>query len=807
MKKLSFFGALLCASLSVYSQFNISGIVKDVDGSPLAGANIQIDNTYKGAVSGSNGEFSVRSLGKGPYNLRISYLAHETAIMKVDLLDKDVYLDILLKSSPILTDEVVITALRASNSTPMAFTNMDKSQIHEQNVGQDIPYILNLTPSVVGWSDAGNGVGYTYLRIRGTDMSRINITLNGIPLNDPESQNVWWVDLPDMASSVDNVQIQRGVGTSSNGAGAFGATLNFQTNGLSKEPYAEISSSYGSFNTMKNTFMAGSGLLNNKLSFDARISEISSDGYIRHSVTELRSYFLSGSYNGENDLVKVNVFSGTEKTDLAWDGVPDTLLNKDRRYNGLGLYTDAQGHQKYYDDETDNYKQSHFQIFYSRRMNNFLNANLAFHYTKGKGYYEEYKQEQDFSGFGLANPVINGDTLTSSDVITRKWLSNNFYGITYSLNYKKERLDASLGGAWNEYDGSNYGNLIWAQNASELPVNFEWYDGSSVKKDFNIFGKANLKLFDQVNLYGDLQYRQIDYSIKGTDNDLRNITQTHVFNFLNPKAGLYFNLNNGQSAYFSFAVAHREPNRDNFVDADSGKRPTYETLLDYEAGYNFKSKRLQVGVNFYYMDYNDQLVLTGQINDVGSAIMMNVPNSYRTGIELMAGISILPDLEWDLNATFSQNKILHFTEFIDNWDTGGQDTVKHGKTNIAFSPDIVGSSRITYEPLQNLRFSLQSKYVGKQYIDNSSDSHYTLKQYFVNDAKVSYKFKSGWFKSLEIFVQANNIFNIKYETNAWLYKYNEASTTSGLTGTTTQNMNGFSPQAGINYMTGFSVKF
>ncbi|MCD4773713.1 MAG: TonB-dependent receptor, partial [Bacteroidales bacterium] len=651
-------GLLVALPLAIFSQHSISGKVSDKQtGKALQGAHIIIKNTFKSTTTNKNGEFFVNKLNDGSYILNVSFMGYETYKQKINLA-KNIKLDIKLLSKTILEEEVIITATRASEKSPTAFKNISKEKIKSDNLGQDIPFLLETTPSVVVTSDAGAGVGYTGLRIRGTDMTRINVTINGIPLNDPESHGVFWVNMPDFASSIDNMQIQRGVGTSTNGAAAFGASINIQTLKLQSKAYAEINSSAGSFNTFKNNVSFGTGLINGKYSFDGRLSKISSDGFVDRAFSDLKSYYFSGAYFGKKSILKFITFSGKEKTYQSWYGIPKDSLETNRTYNP---YT--------YKNETDNYKQDHYQLLYSKEISEYLHFNTALFFIHGEGYYEQYKKGREYSDYLLDDVIIGQDTITETDLIQQKWLDNNFYGITYSLNYKKHNVDATLGGALNEYDGDHFGEVIWAQFASNGIKDHKWYKNTGTKKDFNIFGKINYSLSEKINLYGDIQFRSINYDIKGIHDDLRDLTQDHKFNFLNPKAGIFYDINENQNAYFSFAVSNREPNRSNFRDADPGVLPKSEKLFDYELGYSFSLANFIIEANLFYMDYKDQLVLTGEINNVGAAIMANVPNSYRTGVEIATGIKFLEKFRWDVNATFSENKIKNFTEYVDNWSS------------------------------------------------------------------------------------------------------------------------------------------
>ncbi|MDX2444714.1 MAG: TonB-dependent receptor [Bacteroidales bacterium] len=785
---------------SIYGQNSVSGIVSDENGEVLIGANVILENTYFGTSTDLNGAFSFSKVESGSYVLAISYMGFEKFLQNIEVQSAPIVVSVKMTRASVLAEEVIVMATRAAPSDPVTQSTIQKDEIEKRNLGQDMPYIFNLSPSTVVSSDAGAGVGYTSFRIRGSDLTRINVTINGIPLNDPESHGTWWVNLPDFASSVDNIQIQRGVGTSTNGAGAFGASVNLQTFKLREAPYAEVNSSYGSFNTFRNNIILGSGLLNDRFTFNARFSKINSDGYIDRAFSDLFSYSLSGGYYGKKDIVKLVFASGKEKTYQAWNGVPGSMIDTDRTYNSAGEYIDKDGNIKYYENETDNYLQNHLQIFYTREFLKELYLNLAFHYTKGKGFYEQYKENRKFSNYGMNDVVVGSDTIRRSDLIQQKWLDNDLYGITYSLTYKKSKWNIIFGGALNTYIGNHFGKVIWSQVAEKGEYNYEWYRNKGIKTDFNVYGKLNYQLLPSLNLFADMQIRRIWYEIDGIDDDLRDISQTHNYFFFNPKLGVNYQISEKHRTFFSFSVGNREPNRDNLVDADlTGQVPTFETLYDYELGYQFSNRKIKLELNMYYMDYNNQLALTGQINDVGAPVMMNVKDSYRAGVEIVAGFKITPKLVWELNATFSQNKIRDFTDYTDDWDTWTQRAEYLGTTDLSFSPNIIAGSFISYELIKNFGISFISKYVSKQYIDNTSNNGRLLNAYFYNDLILNYSLKTKIVKDISFKLLINNIFNAKYETNAWIYKYYENDNE--------QFFDGYFPQAGTNFLIGVQFKF
>ncbi|MFC2096146.1 TonB-dependent receptor [Bacteroidota bacterium] len=814
MKRIGSLILLIALSASLFSQEIITGIVVNQNEDPLIGANIIIKETFKGTATNSEGEFKFTKLKPNNYTFLVSYLGYQT--MEEEVLRENLNnIKFILRPSSILSEEVIVTATRAKENDPVSFTNIGSAEIKENNLGQDIPYLLSSTPSIVSTSDAGAGIGYTTFRIRGTDQNRINITVNGVPLNDSESHGVWFVNMPDFLSSVDNIQIQRGVGTSSNGAAAFGATLNLQTKTFNRDACAEINSFAGSFNTFRNSASFGTGLINDRFTFDGRLSKIISDGYVDRAESDLESIYLSGAYYTEKSILKVNFISGTEKTYQSWNGVPKVRLEDD--YTGMQEYldnwlydqeeydhminSDSRTYNFYtYDNETDNYKQDHYQLFYSFEINSALHLNTATHYTRGRGYYEQYKKDRDFEDYQLEDLIIGVDTITSTDLIQQKWLDNHFYGGVFSLDYQTKKMTFQLGGGWNQYLGDHLGEIIWAEYASNGTIEHQWYKNDGDKVDFNIYTKLKYLFFNKLNTYIDLQYRNINYSIDGIDDDLRDITQNHKFNFFNPKLGLFYQISDLQSTYLTFGIANREPNRSNYTDADPSKTlPKHETLYNLELGYKLNYTNFFLSSNLYYMNYKDQLVLTGEINDVGSAIMTNVEKSYRLGIEFSGEINILKKLSIGANTTISQNKISDFTEYIDNWDTWGQESNNIGETDLAFSPNIIANSKIAYEPIKNFKTEFISKYVGKQYIDNTSNNDRSIDPYFVNDLKLSYILKTDFIKEIGFNVLINNIFSHEYESNAWVYRY--------ILGNQEYLMDGYFPQAGINILGGITLKF
>lgn len=790
MKKLIFvFGMVVCA-VAAFAQVTIKGKVSSKDDqSPLPNATVVIEGLLKSVMTDLEGSYKLKNLKPGTYIIKVSFIGFKSERKEINV-NTDEELNISLEPSEVLTDEVIVSALRVGDKTPVAFTTIEKEELVKKNLGQDLPYLLNTTPSTVVSSDAGNGVGYTGVKIRGTDPTRINVTVNGIPLNDAESQGVFWVNMPDFASSVNSIQIQRGAGTSTNGAGAFGASINVQTTTLNREAYAEIANSFGSFNTLKNTVNIGSGLINNKFNFEGRLSRISSDGYINPGWSDLKSYYLCGTYYGKKSSLKLTTFGGKEKTYQAWYGLRDTMLTINRRAN---LFS--------YSDQTDNYWQDHYQLHYNYEITKNISFNGALHYTKGKGYYEEYREEDDLTFYNIRPVIMGADTITTSDLIRRRWLDNDFYGAVWSLNYNSnnKKLNVIWGGGYNQYIGAHFGEVIWARYASGSNIRHKYYRDSAFKNDMNTYLKANYQVTNKLNIYGDFQYRNIAYTFTGYDRNLNNVEQAVNLNFINPKAGLTYFINDNQQAYASFAVANKEPNRDDYTNSSPTSRPKPENMQDIEAGYKFNSNKFAFGLNAYYMNYKNQLVLTGQINDVGAYGRTNIAESYRRGVEVEAGVLFHKMLRWSGNVTLSQNKVKNYIEYFDNYDTWGQDSVIYSLTDIAFSPSLIASSIITFTPLKNLDVNFISKYVGKQYLDNTSNNNRVINPFFVNDIRIDYKISTSLFKEIRVGLLAANVLNELYENNGYTYSYVWGGAK------TTENF--YYPQAGRNFMVSLAVRF
>ncbi len=832
MKTVLLFYFILLASITGWSQSRITGTVYNQNQEPLAGAAIVVKDTYKGTFSDANGKYELRNLQRGLIYLKVSYLGYETFLDSVKIVSgEDAQLDFVLAQSSFVSDEVVISATRAGELTPTTYTNLGGQAIEEANFGQDLPYLLQFTPSTVVTSDAGAGIGYSGVRIRGSDQTRINTTVNGIPLNDPESHGVFWVNMPDFASSAEHIQIQRGVGTSTNGAAAFGASMNIQTNMLNEKAYAELDNSFGSFNTFRNTVKAGTGLIDNQFSVDARLSRLTSDGYIDRASSDLQAYYLAGAWHGENSLLRLNVFGGHETTYQAWNGISQDQLKEDRTFNSAGMYQEDNGIIRFYDREVDNYDQHHYHLHFTHRFSNRLNLNISGHYTRGYGYYEQFREDEDFDTYqldtlfhggqyintsGLDSIVVDGntinttgidqlfvgaDTITTTDLIRRRWLDNHFYGGIFSVNYNNEKgFKLTIGGAMNQYVGDHYGEIIWAEYASQSQIRDRYYENTAIKTEASAYTKATYQL-GPASVFGDMQYRTVSYTFEGLNvvNEETIVTdQTVDFHFFNPKAGVMFDLNDRNNLYASFAVAHREPVRDDFTESSPLSRPVPEQLRNLELGYRHKGKRLFLNANYYLMDYKDQLVLTGEINDVGAYTRVNIPKSYRTGIEIEGGYRIFNRLHVAANATLSQNKIVQFTEYIDDYDTWEQVAVTHSNTDIAFSPSIIAGGQILWEPINNLLLNLMPKYVGEQFLDNTSSRDKMLNAYFLTNLSARYTIEDVVFREITVGVLVYNLFDQLYESNGYTF--------SGFSGGELYHYNYYYPQAGRNFLVSLTLK-
>ncbi|MFP5079152.1 TonB-dependent receptor [Pedobacter sp. JCM 36344] len=808
--------AVFMLPLMSLAQFSVSGKISDKSANILSGATVKLNG--KTTKTNTDGNYRFTNVKAGNYMLTLSYVGYQSLKKSINL-SADQKLDFELSPSTFLADEVIVRATRASEKSPTTYKNIGKTELEQNNFGQDLPFILNNTPGVVVTSDAGAGVGYTGIRIRGSDASRVNVTINGIPYNDSESQGTYWVNMPDFASSVDNIQLQRGVGTSTNGAGAFGGSLNIQTASPSENTYAELNNTFGSFNTLKNTLKIGTGLINNIWSFDGRLSRIKSDGFIDRAASDLQSYFLSGAYHGKSDLLRVNIFAGKEQTYQAWNGVPESRLNGntaemqayiDRNYLEEAdaqhlLTSNSRTYNSFtYRDQNDNYKQAHYQAIYARQLNDQLSFNAALHYTNGEGYFEEYKNKDRLSKYGLPNIIQGGVTINRSNLVRRRWLDNDFYGTTFALNYNPQStVNFTLGGAYNEYRGKHFGQITWAEYASTGDNFRHYYDGIGNKDDFNIYGKINYSPVEKLTLFGDVQYRRVNYDISGTDKNLKTLAFNNKYDFFNPKFGATYSLNEQSNIYTSFSVANKEPNRDDFTNIKTGLLPKSESLNNVELGYRFKNQDFNIGANVYGMFYKDQLIFTGEINEFADAYRQNVDKSYRAGLELDASYTISTKFAINANAALSKNKIKDYVDYVSEYDDNGDVvnllTTNYKNPDISFSPASVLFGELIYKPLTGFAVAFQSKYVSKQYMDNTQNSSRQLDAYWVNNARLGYDFAFKGVKNLNLGLLVNNLFNKMYESNGYTYSY-------AYQGTVTAE-NFYFPQAGTNFLLSLNIKF
>ena len=702
-----------------------------------------------------------------------------------------------VKRDTIKLDEVIVSAVRVSADSPITHSNISKESLSKRNLGQDIPVLMNFLPSVVTTSDAGAGVGYTGIRVRGVSAQSTNITINGIPYNDAESLGTYWVDLPDFTSSTESLQLQRGVGSSTNGAGAFGASLNLLTDAVSEKASGEISNSVGSYKSRKHTLKFSTGLLNDHIEIAGRLSKIKSDGYIDRATSDLDSYFLQASYVDDNTLIKALTFGGKEITYQAWNGVSQEQIDMfGRTYNPSGEYTDENDNTEFYDNEIDNYKQDHYQLHWNERFDNFWSCNIGLNYTYGRGYFEQYKQDQDFADYDFSEITLGGETINKTDLIRRRWLDNDFYVVNANINYKKDQLNLIFGGSYSNYKGDHFGEVIWAQFAGNNQIRDRYYDSKSDKTDINFFAKATYKINKRLSLFGDIQARFIDYKTNGLNSDRLPLNVNKTYNFFNPKAGITYNINTANQLYFSFARANREPSRTDFENGD----PRPEELNDYELGWRLGNDNFQLNSNFYFMKYKDQLILTGKIDDVGAPIRENSGKSYRLGIEIEAAIELSNKFTIQPNIALSTNKNIDFITPFDG------ELVNLGNTTISYSPAVVAANQLQFKPNDQLQISFLSKYVGEQYLGNVDSDFSRLDAYFVNDISVNYEIKTrSIFKSIIVTGLVNNIFNEKYISNGYYFTYDDDFSNPGEIKTIEGT--GYYPQATTNFLVGLTLKF
>ncbi len=762
--------------------FKLSGNVTDGN-NPLPGASILLKGTTKGVTSDFEGNF-LFTLEKGNYTLIVSAISQPKEV-KINL-TKDTFISINMADSFVNLEEVLVSAVRVKATSPVTHSNVTKEDLEKRNLGQDIPMLLNYLPSVVTTSDAGAGVGYSGIRVRGSDATRVNVTINGIPYNDAESQGTYWVNMPDFTSSTESMQLQRGVGTSTNGSGAFGASLNLLTDAVSENAFGEISNSFGSYNTRKHTVKFSTGKINDHIEFSGRFSKIDSDGYIDNAWSDLKSYFLQAAYVNDNTLIKVLTFGGHEKTYQAWYGVTkDEMENIGRTFNP---YT--------YENEIDNYKQDHYQFHWNENISENWSTNIGLNYTYGRGYFEQYKEGEDFADYDLTPIFLGGETIDQTDLIRRRWLDNDFYVLNANATYKNNELEFIFGTSLSKYKGDHFGEIIWAEYASNSEIRDHYYDGNSTKNDANIFGKITYNLSDTWTLFTDLQTRFVKFETSGLTSDRYPINVDEKYSFFNPKAGLTYKLSNNNSFYLSYAKANKEPNRNDFENGVN----TSEKLNDFELGWRLNNENIKVNTNIYYMLYKDQLVLTGAIDDVGAPIRATSGKSYRLGLEIDAAFKLSNKLTLQPNIAISNNKNV---DFVTTWNG---ELVDLGNTDIAFSPNLIAANALVFQPTNSIQFSILSKFVGEQFMGNIDNVNSKLNSYFVNDFNASYEIKPNKiFKSIVFNALINNIFNTKYISNGYYYTYDDTWSVDGET--TTLDGAGYYPQATRNFLLGATLKF
>jgi iron complex outermembrane receptor protein len=778
MKKITIFLFLFASTLANSQSYTISGKINDENNVSLAGASVFVKNSKKGTSTDFDGKFQL-NVSKGTYTVEVRFIGYVTASKNVVVTNQNVVVNFNLRPQSNVLDEVLVSAVRVKANSPVTHSNLSKKEIAKRNLGQDIPILLNYLPSVVSSSDAGAGVGYTYIRVRGSDASRVNVTINGIPYNDAESQGTFWVNMGDFASSTQSLQLQRGVGTSTNGSAAFGASLNVLTDAVSENSFAEISNSIGSYNTKKHTVKFSTGKINDHIESAGRLSKIYSDGYIDRASTDLKSYFLQASYIDDNTLIKAITFGGKEKTYQAWAGIEAAQLALDRRHNP---YT--------YENEVDDFQQDHYQFHWNEKINENWSTNIGLNYTKGQGFFEQYKANKKPADYADLVIATNG---SKTDLIVRRWLDNKFYVANFNATYKKENLELITGFSYSEYSNKHFGEVIWAkQFAPNTKIRDHYYDSYSRKNDFSMFSKATFKLSERFNAFADLQYRKVSYRTNGLTSDRNPISIDTEFNFFNPKVGFTYAMNQQSSLYASYARANREPNRKDF---ELNSNVKHEKLNDYEFGWRFKNESVKLNTNIYYMQYTDQLILTGDIDDTGDYKRENVADSYRLGLEIDADICLSNVFSIRPNIAISSNKI---NDFVINRDGS---TKNLGSTNIAFSPNVVAGNAFVYQPSSNLQIALLSKFVGEQYMSNTDTKASKLESYFTSDLNFSYELKTtSIFKSIVFTGLVNNVFNKEYVDRGYTYL-------NYWSGPTSFEVQGYYPQATRNFLAGVTLKF
>lgn len=813
---------LVCLSVS-NAQYMVYGTITDEEGEPYPGIKVEIDETDHQTTTDEDGFYMFEDVEPADYAVIVHHPYGEV-YRALYVYEEDQEFNIKIRRR-IEFDEVIVKNTRITGEEPFNKEDISSEYIDKNNSAKDVPYIFRKLRSTVVNSDAGNGVGYTGIRIRGLDPGHVNVSINGIPLNDAESQLVFWVDLPDILSSTESIQLQRGLGSSSFGSGNFGASVNLNTNKTHIEPYITARTGYGSFNTYRGSIALGTGLMNGRFSLDGRASFTHSDGYIDRARSDLRSFYLSGAFIGLNSSLRLNVINGHEITYQAWNGVPYSYADDEdlRTFNSAGMEKVKEAGDTPYDDEVDNYNQTHYQLFYNKMYSN-GDFTLTGFYTRGRGFFENYRADQELSDFNFF-PIdsISGDTIRTDDLVRRKWLDNHFYGINLARNFEFENTIIKSGLHGSRYQGEHYGTVIFTEELGSFRFPFEYYRNDAVKHEASAFVKIQQGIGNRFFLFGDLQYRFVDYQYGGGTDDNGRLQKGDVqYNFFNPKAGVSYRITEELRAFGSVARGNREPNRDDFIEAGPRSEPRHEELTDYEVGMEYQDNRARLGLYGYYMDYKNQLVLTGRINDVGEYARVNVPNSYRMGIELDAQFEVFDGLTTSFNATFSENKIESFTEYVDDWDTGEQFTREFKDTDISFSPGVIGFVGLNYTwddinllaLTDQLSFSLDHKYVGEQYLDNTMTEEAKLDAFSYGEFEVAYSTSYEWIKDLRLSFRIINIWDELYESNGWIYRF-RTSEPSNVDGDpyarremgNLYNLTGLYPQAGRHFMTSLTVKF
>ena len=797
MRPFVIFIAAIAFACGAHAQTRLSGTITDPQKAALPGVHIVVGDDHRfGATTDVQGKYAVGGLRPGAVRLRASFVGYLPVDTLVELQAGENTLDLAFRANVLLMREAEVSALRAGDRAPFAKTVVTREEIQRINTGVDLPYLLELQPSLVSTSDGGTGIGYTYMRIRGSDATRTNITLNGVPFNDPESQGAFLVNMPDIATSAEDIEIQRGVGTSTNGPGAFGASINLRTTAVQRDAWGLLSVSGGSFNTQRYSVSAGTGLLGtvegSKFSLDMRLSSITSDGYVDRATADLKSYFLQGAWVGRSRSLRFITFRGKEVTYQAWAGVDPAILDTNRTFNPYS-----------YVNEVDDYDQTHYQLLFDQRLGTNANLNITLFRVIGAGFFEQFREEDDLATYGIEPVAINGDTISTTDIIRRRWLDNTLTGANISADIRLGAHRLVLGGNYSDFRNDHFGEVIWSGYAGALDIHDRYYDNDAHKTDANAFAKLTYAVNDKIDVYGDAQLRRVDYSFLGFNNDLENIAQRVDHTFFNPKVGVLWRVHEGGRAYASFAVANREPNRNDLEETTPLSRPQSESLLDYELGYERRSGRFSAGVNAFYMDYTDQLVLTGVLNDVGAALRTNVPESYRAGVELMWAVRPVKRLVWRANASFSSNKVRDFVEYVDDWDSSEQRAIAHGTTDLAFSPAVVAGSELGFrfwdKPQGHAEITWVTKYVGAQFLDNTGSTDRMLDPYLVNDLRFNLSLlRLKGTKGVDVNLTVRNLFSQLYESNGWVYSY--------YLGDQRNEMIGLFPQAPMNVLGGVSVR-